>query len=59
MYRILYMKYHLKNVDFSILQINISSISAHFDDLTILLSSIKYVFNVIVLCELAIVRLQI
>lgn len=36
---------------FSIFKINISSISAHFNDLTILLSSVKNYFNIIILCE--------
>jgi len=36
---------------FSIFQINISSISAHFNDLTILLGSVKNYFNIIILCE--------
>jgi len=36
---------------FSIFQINISSISAHFNDMTILLSSVKNYFNIIILCK--------
>jgi len=37
--------------DFSIFQINISSISAHFNDLAILLGSVVSYFDIIVLCE--------
>jgi len=37
--------------DFSIFQINISSIIAHFNDLGILLGSVESYFDIIVLCE--------
>jgi len=37
--------------DFSIFQINICSVSAHFNDLAILLGSVENYFDIIVLCE--------
>lgn len=41
----------LNKGEFSIFQINISSISAHFSDLAILLGSVESYFDIIVLCE--------
>lgn len=41
----------LNNNDFSIFQLNISSISAHFNKLVALLNSVKNYFSIIILCE--------
>jgi len=41
----------LHKCEFSIFEINISSISAHFSDLAILLGSVESYFDIIVLCE--------
>lgn len=41
----------ISNNNLSIFQLNISSINAHIIDLTALLSTVKYFFSIIVLCE--------
>lgn len=41
----------IQNNNLSIFQLNVSSINAHINDLTALLSTMKYFFNIIVLYE--------